>query len=100
MKGLAQRILTRLKIKKDKKNFYTKEVFRHYKNFEIGEYTYGEPTVLFPKGARLIIGKYCSIAQNVKIFLGGNHKIDWITTYPFSSIEDFKSEASHITGHP
>jgi acetyltransferase-like isoleucine patch superfamily enzyme len=50
--------------------------------FEIGEYTYGHPTVLYPNG-KLKIGKFCSIAWNVTIFLGGNHRIDWIATYPF-----------------
>lgn len=43
------------------------------------------------------IGKFCSIANEVKIFLGGEHRTDWVTTYPFNQI--FK-EASHIKGHP
>jgi acetyltransferase-like isoleucine patch superfamily enzyme len=50
--------------------------------FEIGVYTYGHTTVLYPNG-KLKIGKFCSIAWNVTIFLGGNHRIDWIATYPF-----------------
>jgi acetyltransferase-like isoleucine patch superfamily enzyme len=50
--------------------------------YEIGEYTYGHPVVLYPDG-KLKIGKFCSIAWNVTIFLGGNHRVDWIATYPF-----------------
>ncbi len=50
--------------------------------FEIGEYTYGFPTVVYPNG-KLKIGKFCSISWNVTIFLGGNHRVDWISTYPF-----------------
>lgn len=32
---------------------------------------------------QLKIGKYCSIAKKVEIFLGGNHRVDRVTTYPF-----------------
>ena len=43
------------------------------------------------------IGKYCSIADGVRIFLGGEHRIDWVSTYPFSV---FWQSASGFTGHP
>jgi acetyltransferase-like isoleucine patch superfamily enzyme len=52
--------------------------------YEVGEYTYGAPKVVFPDG-RLKIGKFCSIGWEVIIFLGGNHRVDWISTYPFHS---------------
>jgi acetyltransferase-like isoleucine patch superfamily enzyme len=52
-----------------------------------GKYSYGEPTVLFESsGAKLHVGKFCLIADNVKIFLGENHNINLITTYPFGRI--------------
>jgi acetyltransferase-like isoleucine patch superfamily enzyme len=53
-----------------------------------GEHTYGlshleidyyEPEVK----TKLIIGKYCSIARNVRIVAGGIHPVDWVSTYPF-----------------
>lgn len=50
--------------------------------YEVGQYTYGLPTVLYPNGD-LKIGKFCSIALGVTIFLGGNHRVDWISLYPF-----------------
>jgi len=31
---------------------------------------------------RVVIGKYCSVAEGVVIFAGGNHPIDYVTTYP------------------
>jgi acetyltransferase-like isoleucine patch superfamily enzyme len=31
----------------------------------------------------LKIGAYCSIASNVQIFLGGQHRTDWVSNYPF-----------------
>ena len=40
----------------------------------------------------ITIGKFCSIALNLKIFTGGNHRSDWITTYPFSTRFPFFNE--------
>ena len=40
----------------------------------------------------LKIGRFCSIAQGVTILLGGGHRPDWVTTYPFSYIfSEFKN---------
>jgi acetyltransferase-like isoleucine patch superfamily enzyme len=33
------------------------------------------------------IGSFCSIAKNVKIFMGGNHRPEWISTFPFGFID-------------
>ena len=69
-----------------------------YAAYEIGAWTYGEPNVLsFGEGAKLQIGKYCSIADGVTILLGGEHRTDWITTFPFNIL---CVEASNISGHP
>jgi acetyltransferase-like isoleucine patch superfamily enzyme len=55
-----------------------------YPQVEIGEYTYGNPIVLFfGSNSKLRIGKFCSLAEGIQIYLGGNHKGDWISTYPF-----------------
>ncbi len=73
---------------------------RYTKDFIInaGEYTYGIPTVLrYENNAKLFIGKFCSIADGVVIFLGGEHRTDWITTYPFSMLWE---EAREIKDHP
>lgn len=52
---------------------------------EIGDYSYGRLRIrAWGEGSRLIIGRYCSFADGVTIFLGGNHRTDWISTYPFS----------------
>ncbi|MGB4468768.1 MAG: CatB-related O-acetyltransferase [Azovibrio sp.] len=47
--------------------------------------------------ARLKVGAYCSFAHNVQILMGGNHRTDWVTTYPFSALW---AEASGHSGHP
>jgi acetyltransferase-like isoleucine patch superfamily enzyme len=51
---------------------------------EIGDYTYGFPKVKhWPGNSTLKIGKFCSFAEGVTILLGGEHAVNWITTYPF-----------------
>lgn len=61
-----------------------------YKKYTIGIGTYGQPKVLdWNDNTELIIGNYCSIASNVTILLGGEHKSEWISTYPFQTIAIF-----------
>ena len=68
--------------------------------YDIGDYTYGSPRVRFPEaGAKLTIGRYCSISDDVTIMIGGNHRHDFITTYPFGAMADLWPEAGGITGH-
>jgi acetyltransferase-like isoleucine patch superfamily enzyme len=35
--------------------------------------------------AKIIIGKYCSISQQVRIITGGIHPTDWVSLYPIRS---------------
>lgn len=65
----------------------------------VGDGTYGRPKVRFPEsGARLTIGRYGSIADGVEILLGGNHRTDWATTYPFPELPGLWPEAAGIEG--
>jgi chloramphenicol O-acetyltransferase type B len=69
--------------------------------YDIGDYTYGSPDVFsYGEGARLRIGKYGSIASGVQIFLGGNHRPDWVTTYPFPVLDGDWPGAAGIVGTP
>jgi acetyltransferase-like isoleucine patch superfamily enzyme len=70
------------------RRFFARQIAKH--GFEIGDYTYGEPVVRFSRweGAKLKIGNYCSIASDVEIILGLNHRSDWISTYPFKAGQD------------
>ncbi len=83
-------------------NFYTKDLLSNLGDLvEIGDFTYGKPEILhWGEPTKLKIGKFCSIADGVKIFLGGNHRSDWITTYPFSALTTEWPEAKDIIGHP
>lgn len=67
---------------------------QRYPNYQIGLGTYGIPVVHdWQEGGTLMIGNYTSIAEQVEIFLGGHHRSDWITTYPFPAMIE---EAQHI----
>jgi acetyltransferase-like isoleucine patch superfamily enzyme len=75
---------------------YTKDVLGD--RYRIGDHTYGTPRVMsWGEGTSLRIGKYCSIGTNVTIFLGSEHRTDWVSTYPFPFLW---KEASSILGHP
>jgi chloramphenicol O-acetyltransferase type B len=71
---------------------------RRLPQYQIGEGSYGDLQVLeFGEGATLRVGAYCSFARGVQVFLGGEHRTDWVTTYPFSALHP---QFSHIPGHP
>lgn len=66
-----------------------------------GKYTYGNPNIYYQNPqANLTIGNFCSIAANVNIYLGGNHRTDWVTTYPFGHIHQNKFNDFNGDGHP
>jgi acetyltransferase-like isoleucine patch superfamily enzyme len=58
-------------------------------NITIGDHTYIDNThgttkiLCFKESDTVIIGKFCSIASNVRIFGGGEHNTTLISTYPF-----------------
>jgi acetyltransferase-like isoleucine patch superfamily enzyme len=70
-----------------------------------GKHSYGIENIRIKswgEGAHLFIGSFCSIAGKQTVFLGGNHRTDWATTFPFGHIfqEVFPSGAVHGTEHP
>ena len=91
----------------DKKKLYPNENIKNVcylsnlpkrPNVEIGDYTYysdhkNSPEKFYDNiehhyeflGDKLIIGKFCAIAEGVKFIMNGaNHRMDGITTYPFN----------------
>ncbi|MCB2116891.1 MAG: CatB-related O-acetyltransferase [Rhodobacteraceae bacterium] len=52
------------------------------------------------EGTALRIGAFCSIADGVTVLLGGNHRIDWISTFPFGHIHLEELGGEGIVGHP
>lgn len=68
-----------------------------YPRYQYGYGSYGLPEVHdWDEGTTLEIGRYCSIAEGVNIYLGGGHRSDWVTTYPFPA---FIAQARHIQGY-
>jgi acetyltransferase-like isoleucine patch superfamily enzyme len=70
---------------------------------EIGRYTYGYEGITvreWGEGAALKIGSFCSIADGVVVMLGGNHRTDWITTFPFGHVFTAEFGGEDIVGHP
>jgi acetyltransferase-like isoleucine patch superfamily enzyme len=64
----------------------------------IGHDTYGEPRIIGEgKLARLELGSFCSISDEVVILLDAEHRPDWVTTYPFNVRWP---ECAAFTGHP
>ena len=69
----------------------------------IGRFSYGTEQITirhWREGAHLTIGSFCSIARGLKIFLGGNHRVDWGTTFPFGHIYNDQLIERTIKGHP
>ena len=95
-----QIVSERIKFRWRSLRFYTKDILIGG-NYQIGEFTYGRPKVIaFSKDTRLIIGKFCSIAANVKIVLAADHRMDWVSTYPFPALGKIWPEADGVKGHP
>ena len=73
---------------------------------KVGRHTYGFNNIdvrSWGEGAHLSIGNFSSIAANCTIFLGGNHRHDWITTFPFGHIalDSFPNPKGTMgLGHP
>jgi acetyltransferase-like isoleucine patch superfamily enzyme len=68
-----------------------------------GRYTYGVANVSireWGEGASLSFGSFCSISTNITIFLGGNHRSDWISTFPFGHIFQNELGGFEVEGHP
>lgn len=62
---------------------------------KVGVGTYGPINISSwnSKDEKLVIGNYCSIANNVLFILGGEHSYKGLTTYPFKAKLENKIEA-------
>ena len=68
--------------------------------YKIGRHTYGTPRVedcWNNDGVTLQIGSFCSIARDVTIWLGGNHRTEWISTSPLNYILDYGNKKFNQT---
>jgi acetyltransferase-like isoleucine patch superfamily enzyme len=67
-----------------------------------GKHTYGNPNILWNQRTNCYCGNFCSFANNITIYCGGNHNTSWITTYPFGTTETTKIFSINVNnlGHP
>lgn len=65
----------------------------------VGRFSYGTPTLkLWGECERISIGAFCSIADGVTLFAGGEHNTHWVTTYPLRiALGDVRAGSD---GHP
>lgn len=69
-----------------------------YPQYRIGPGSYGELEIVdYGEGSTFSMGAYCSVASGVKVHLGGGHRTDWVTTYPFPVLEPTLAD---VPGHP
>jgi chloramphenicol O-acetyltransferase type B len=85
VEGFLRRLGIRLEKSDEHECLSTLNQLLERKLLEVGRFTYGVPRVLaFGRSLpALTIGAFCSIADGVTIVLDGNHRSDWVSTYPF-----------------
>ena len=66
---------------------------------KVGRWTYGSPKLmLWADTEHIEIGSFCSIAEEVTILGGGEHRVDWISTFPLRI--GFNDPLAGRDGHP
>ena len=79
-----QRILSRCGLKRRPDDAFFMNHNPAYAAHRIGKWTYGDPDIPpAGEGATVMVGKFCSFAGEVMILRGHEHRIDWVSTYPF-----------------
>lgn len=65
----------------------------------VGDFTYGNPRfMIWEPHERISIGRFCSVAEGVTIFGGGEHRLDWTSTYPMRIM--LGEAGAYQDGHP
>lgn len=57
--------------------------------YTVGRFTYGFQNVHikgYGSGKSITIGSFCSLATGITMIMGGNHRTDWASTFPFGYI--------------
>lgn len=72
---------------------------------EVGRFTYGHEKAKileWGEGKTLRIGSFCSISAEVSFFLGGEHRTDWVSTFPFGHVfvDELGLDGPPVAGHP
>ncbi len=69
-----------------------------YPQYKIGVASYGGLNIYaWGEIGKVEIGAYCSFGYGCTAVLGGNHRSDWVSTFPFTALWP---EAPAVEGHP
>lgn len=93
---LIKKVYNKIFNKSDKPRFLNK--CEEFSRYEIGDWSFGYLKVFASDEAKLKIGRFSTFASGFTIMLGGEHRPDWVTTYPF--ISQLFPEALKFKGHP
>ena len=80
--------------------YYLDQVAHSNERLTMGRGSYGGPQILtFPGDtASVRVGQFSSIGMDVVLMDGGNHRSDWVTTYPLRSM--LRLPGAFEDGHP
>jgi acetyltransferase-like isoleucine patch superfamily enzyme len=80
--------------------YVVEEVHYSTERLTLGRFTYGDPLVAtFPGDTAAVrIGAFTSIGPDVILMDGGNHRADWVSTFPFRACLDM--DGAYQDGHP
>lgn len=86
--SLMRRIFIKCQRRKTTLSFAGNQVLVPPKNalVSVGKKTYGYEHLQihsWDDSTMIYIGNYCALADNIHIYLGGNHKLDTVSTFPF-----------------
>jgi acetyltransferase-like isoleucine patch superfamily enzyme len=66
-----------------------------------GKYSYGHIHIEGEnEGGKVVVGDFCSLGANLKVWVGAYHRTDWVTTYPFGHINEHIFNTFNGAGHP
>lgn len=101
LRGLAQALpLWRAERKARMADFRLRREAFTTERLVMGRCSYGEPLIpTYPGDASWVrVGAFVSIALDVVLLDGGNHRTDWVSTYPFRVM--FGLDGAYEDGHP
>ena len=91
-----------------KKEIYVKPTIKN-KNIIVGEFTYIADSEFESHathhydfiGDKIIIGKFCQIAEGVEFIMHGtNHQMNYVSTFPFYTLKGWKMKPPDIFDFP
>ena len=99
---MIRKLLKKFKRNKKYKNYFLKDNLKkeiESNLAEVGKWSYGNPNIYrWDWTSKLIIGNFCSLGPDIDFYIGGNHRLDWISTaqLPANQFRDVFEKANKI----